>query len=78
MDGWDLAGSTPAPSSNNMETFMVRLGARFSYNGREWSITGFSNNKVAFSDGNIKSSMDFSVFTNLMQQGWIRFVGKRA
>ncbi len=57
---------------------MIRLGAKFTYNGKEWSIIGFSNNKVHFSDGKIKSALDFALFGKFVEQGHIRIIAKKS
>ena len=54
---------------------MVKLGAKFSYNGKEWKIVGITGKEVSFSNGKISSSLQLSMFVSFMEDGWIKMLG---
>jgi len=43
----------------------ARIGTRFEYLGRTWTITGITRVAVIFSDGTVKSAIDLRLFPSV-------------
>lgn len=46
---------------------MVRIGTKFEWNGKVWTVTGFNKTSILIQSGTLKTSIEFAAFEKLVQ-----------